>query len=173
MTGMEDGPAAGGEVEIVAMRRADWPRVAEIYAEGIATGGATFETEVPPWGRWDAAHLPAPRLVARIGGRIMGWAAVARVSDREVYKGRVECSLYIAAEARGMGVGEALMTALTAQADRAGLWTLEAVVFPDNTASIKMLEASGFRVVGRRERLGRRDGRWRDVLLLERRGPVV
>ncbi len=172
MMGAMDG-AAEPEVEIGAMRRADWPRVAEIYAEGIATGGATFETEVPPWGRWDAAHLPAPRLVARVDGRIMGWAAVARVSDRAAYRGRVECSLYIAAAARGMGVGEALMEALATQADRAGIWTMEAIVFPDNTASVKMLEASGFRVVGTRERLARRDGRWRDVLLLERRGPVV
>jgi phosphinothricin acetyltransferase len=154
------------------MIRADWPRVAEIYAEGIATGGATFETEVPTWGRWDATHLDHPRLVARVDGRIQGWAAVSRVSDREVYRGRVECSLYVAAEARGGGVGEALMEALAAEADAAGLWTLEAIVFPDNEASIRMLEATGFRVVGRRERLARLDGVWRDVLLLERRGPV-
>jgi len=165
-----DGP---GGLEIGAMTPGDWPRVAEIYAEGIATGGATFETDVPPWDEWDTAHLPAPRPVVRAGDRIMAWAAVARVSAREVFRGRVECSLYVAAEARGQGVGEALMSALTAQADAAGLWTLEAVVFPDNAASIGMLEASGFRVVGRRERLAERDGRWRDVLLLERRGPVT
>jgi L-amino acid N-acyltransferase YncA len=155
------------------MTRADWPRVAEIYAEGIETGGATFETEVPTWGRWDAVHLDHPRLVARIDERIQGWVAVSRVSDREVYRGRVECSLYVAAQARGSGVGEGLMEALVEQADAAGLWTIEAIVFPDNEASVRMLEASGFRVVGRRERLGRLHGVWRDVLLLERRGPVA
>lgn len=159
-------------VEIGEMTRADWPRVAEVYAEGIATGGATFETEVPTWGRFDAAHLPAPRPVARIDGRLVGWAAVARVSDRAVYAGRVECSLYVAASARGDGVGEALMGALAERCDRAGIWTMEAVVFPENAASVAMLEAIGFRVVGRRERIGRLHGRWRDVLLLERRGPV-
>ncbi len=167
-----DDPATA-RIEIGAMRRADWPRVAAIYAEGIATGGATFETEVPPWGRWDAAHLPAPRPVARLDGRMLGWAAVAPVSDRAVYRGRVECSLYVAAEARGQGVGEALLDALAAQADRAGIWTMEAIVFPENTASIAMLEAVGFRVVGRRERLAKLHGRWRDVLLLERRSPAV
>jgi L-amino acid N-acyltransferase YncA len=150
-----------GRIEIGEMTRADWPRVAEIYGEGIATGGATFETEVPTWGRFDAAHLPAPRPVARIDGRLVGWSAVARVSDREAYAGRVECSLYVAEEARGE------------HCDRAGIWTMEAVVFPDNSASVRMLEAVGFRVVGRRERIGRLHGRWRDVLLLERRGPVV
>ena len=155
------------------MTRADWPRVAEIYAEGIATGGATFETEVPTWGRWDAAHLDDPRLVARVDGRIQGWVAVSRVSDRAVYRGRVECSLYVAAQARGMGVGEGLMEELAGRADAAGLWTLEAIVFPDNEASVRMLEANGFRVVGRRERLGKLHGVWRDVLLLERRGPVA
>jgi L-amino acid N-acyltransferase YncA len=163
----------GGRIEIGEMTRADWPRVAEIYGEGIATGGATFETEVPTWGRFDAAHLPAPRPVARIDGRLVGWSAVARVSDREAYAGRVECSLYVAEEARGEGVGETLIAALAERCDRAGIWTMEAVVFPDNSASVRMLEAVGFRVVGRRERIGRLHGRWRDVLLLERRGPVV
>ena len=161
-----------GRVEIGQMTRADWPRVAEVYAEGIATGGATFKTEVPTWGRFDAAHLPAPRPVARIDGRLVGWAVVARVSDRAVYAGRVECSLYVAASARGEGVGEALMDALAERCDRAGIWTMEAVVFPENAASVAMLEAIGFRVVGRRERIARLHGRWRDVLLLERRGPV-
>jgi L-amino acid N-acyltransferase YncA len=160
-------------LDIGPMTRADWPRVAEIYAEGIATGDSTFETEVPPWGEWDRAHLPSPRLAARLGRRIVGWAAVARVSQRPVFAGRVECSLYVASEARGAGVGERLMEELARRADAAGLWTLEAVVFPENAASIAMLEANGFRVVGRRERLARREGRWRDVLLLERRGPVV
>lgn len=155
------------------MTRADWPRVAAVYAEGIATGSATFETEVPTWGRFDAVHLAAPRPVAMVDGVLVGWAAVARVSDRAVYSGRVECSLYVAADARGDGVGETLMGTLAERCDAAGLWTMEAIVFPDNTASVRMLEAIGFRVVGRRERLAQRDDRWRDVLLLERRGPVV
>lgn len=155
------------------MTRADWPRVAEIYAEGIATGRSTFETDVPPWGTFDAVHLPSPRPVARAGGRVVAWAAVARVSEREVFRGRVECSLYVAEEARGDGVGEELLAELCRRCDRGGIWTIEATVFPENRPSVAMLEAEGFRVVGRRERLGRLRGRWRDVLLLERRGPVV
>ncbi|MGD9572016.1 MAG: N-acetyltransferase family protein [Thermoleophilia bacterium] len=155
------------------MTRRDWPAAAEIYAEGIATGSATFETEVPTWGRFDATHLPAPRPVVREDGRVVAWAAVARVSDREVFAGRVECSLYVGAAARGGGIGEALMAELVARCDAAGIWTMEATVLPENAASVAMLEANGFRVVGRRERIARRDGRWRDALLLERRGPVA
>jgi len=156
--GQTASPIPAERVQVDRMLRADWPRVAEIYAEGIATGNATFETEVPTWGRWDALHLDHPRLVARSAGRIQGWAAARPASDREAYRGRVECSLCIAAEARGAGIGEALMDELATRAD---------------DASVRMLEAGGFRVVGVRERLAQLHGAWRGVILLERRGPVT
>ncbi len=151
------------------MRPEDWDRVAEIYAQGIATGDSTFETEVPSWERWDADHLPGLRLVARLDGRIVGWAAASRVSVRDVYRGVAEVSVYVADEARGSGVGEPLLRALIDASEDAGVWTLEAVIFVENRASRAMVEACGFRLVGRRERLGRREGRWRDVWLMERR----
>jgi L-amino acid N-acyltransferase YncA len=163
-------PDAG--IEIAAMAAGDWPRVAEIYAEGIRTGESTFETEVPSWERWDEDHLDDHRWVARRGGEVAGWAALSRTSIREVYRGVAECSVYVAEEARGEGVGEALLDALVAGADAGGIWTLEAVVFPENAASVAMLESRGFRVVGTRERLGRLHGEWRNVLLIERRGPI-
>ena len=117
-------------IEIGAMEPGDWPRVAEIYAEGIRTGESTFETAVPSWERWDDDHLPGHRWVARRGAEVLGWAALSRTSIREVYRGVAECSVYVAQEARGEGVGEALLDALAAGADADGIWTLEAVVFP-------------------------------------------
>ena len=157
------------DVDIAPMEPGDWPAVAAVYAEGIRTGAATFETEVPSWEHWDGDHLAEHRLVARSGGEVVGWAALSRVSIREVYKGVAEASVYVGEGARGGGVGEALLEALVESAEAGGIWTVEAVVFPENEPSVAMLEACGFRVVGRRERLGRREGRWRDVLLLERR----
>ena len=154
------------------MRPEDWNDVAAIYAEGIRTGNATFETEVPSFEVFDERHLREGRLVARDGDEVLGWATLSRASVREVYRGVAECSVYVAEAARGRGVGEALLGALEERADSAGIWTLEAVVFPENEASVAMLESCGFRVVGRRERLGRLGGEWRDVLLLERRGPI-
>jgi L-amino acid N-acyltransferase YncA len=159
------------QIAVEPMRPDDWEAVAAIYAEGIATGLATFETEVPSWERWDRDHLEDHRLVARAGGEVLGWAALSRVSIREVYRGVAEASVYVASAARGRGVGELLLGALVRGAEKGGIWTVEAVVFPENEASVAMLEAGGFRVVGRRERLGQRDGEWRDVLLLERRAP--
>jgi phosphinothricin acetyltransferase len=164
-------PAAA--LTIAALRPRDWDDVARIYAEGIATGLATFETEVPGWAEWDRAHLPEHRLVARTGGRRVGWAALTLVSGRCVYAGVAEVSVYVAAAARGHGVGAALLAALVESADAGGLWTLEAGILPENVASVRLHERAGFRVVGRRERLGRMRGEWRDVLLLERRSPVV
>lgn len=161
-----------GSPVIAPMRPSDWEGVAAVYAEGIAEGDSTFETEVPGWARWDADHLPGLRLVARgEGGSIDGWAAASRTSVRDVYRGVAECSVYVARQARGEGVGEPLLRALIDAADAQGIWTLEAVVFVENRASRKMVEACGFRLVGRRERLGEVDGRWRDVLLFERRAP--
>lgn len=156
------------------MTPSDWPAVAEIYAQGIATGNATFETAVPTWEQWDAAHLRGHRLVAREpDGTVLGWAALAPVSDRCAYAGVAENSVYVAEHARGRGVGRLLLDELVAGAERAGIWTVQTGVFPENQASLAVHAASGFRVVGVRERLGKLHDRWRDVVMLERRSPVV
>jgi L-amino acid N-acyltransferase YncA len=158
-------------MEIRDLRPADWPEVASIYAEGIETGDATFETEVPGWEAWDTAHSSEHRLVAVEGGHIVGWAALSPVSDRCCYAGVAEHSIYVAASARGRGIGRTLLTALIESTERGGIWTLQSGIFPENEASVALHIACGFRVVGVRERLGRRGGEWRDVLLLERRTP--
>jgi phosphinothricin acetyltransferase len=160
-------------VVIEELRPEQWGDVARIYAEGIATGDATFETEVPSWDDWDGGHLPAHRFVATDAERVVGWVAVSGVSDRCVYGGVVENSVYVAAEARGRGVGLALLEALVSSTEAAGIWTIQTGIFPENTASLRIHERAGFRVVGRRERLGRLNGVWRDVLLLERRSGTV
>ena len=159
-------------MQIAPLERRHWQEVAAIYAEGIATRNATFETSVPGWDEWDRAHLPDHRLVAT-DGAVLGWAALAPVSDRCVYGGVVENSVYVAAAARGRGVGRALLDALVASTEAAGIWTIQTGIFPENESSIRLHERAGFRIVGRRERLGRLDGTWRDVLLLERRSLVV
>jgi L-amino acid N-acyltransferase YncA len=161
-------------MELQAMRPDDWPAVRAIYEAGIATGNATFETTVPDWPAWDAAHLAGHRLVARDeDGRVVGWSALAPVSDRCAYAGVAEDSIYVAPGAQGHGVGRALLSAVVASAERAGIWTVQTGIFPENQPSVRLHEACGFRVVGVRERLGRLGGRWRDVLLLERRSPVI
>jgi L-amino acid N-acyltransferase YncA len=147
----------------------DWPAVRAIYLEGIATGNATFETGAPEWDQWDAGHLPHSRLVARDGAEVSGWAALSAVSARRVYAGVAEVSIYVAACARGRGVGRRLMEALIASSERQGVWTLQAGIFPENTASIELHLRAGFRPIGKRERPGCLNGRWRDVMLLERR----
>jgi L-amino acid N-acyltransferase YncA len=154
------------------MRAEDWESVRAIYIQGIATGDATFEQTVPEWGTWDAAHLPCCRLVARSGSETQGWAALTPYSNRQVYAGVAEVSVYVAAAARGQGVGAALLSALVAESAKQGIWTLQAGIFPENTASIRLHERFGFRVVGTRERIGCMDGRWRDVVLMERRAPA-
>ncbi len=160
-------------IDIAAMTLADAEGVLAIYAEGLATGEATFETEVPTWAAWDAGHLQDCRLVARVGGTLVGWAALSPVSGRCVYAGVAEVSVYVAAAARGQGVGAALLRHLVAASEGAGLWTLQAGIFPENAASLRLHERCGFRVVGRRERIGQLHGRWRDTLLLERRSSMV
>jgi len=159
--------------EIAPLEPEDWDRVAAIYREGIESGNATFETSPPTWETWDAGHLAIGRVVARIQGRIAGWAALSPVSDRCVYAGVAEISIYVAEEARGQSVGKALLAAVIAAAERAGIWTLQSGTFPENAASIALQKACGFREVGRRERLGKMGGRWRDVILLERRSRVA
>jgi L-amino acid N-acyltransferase YncA len=162
------------DVSCRALTAEDWPAVKAIYEEGIASGDATFEQAAPPWPVWDAAHLSSCRLVA-LGdkGRLLGWAALSPVSSRCVYTGVAEVSVYVTSSARGRGVGTQLLTTLVERSEANGLWTLQAGVFPENTASVALHERCGFRIVGRRERLGQMDRRWRDVLLLERRSAAV
>jgi phosphinothricin acetyltransferase len=156
------------------MTPADWPAVRDIYLEGLETGHASFETSAPTWEKWDAKYLREFRLVARDeNGGVVGWAALTLVSDRRVYCGVAEVSVYVAKQARGRGVGEMLLRALVDVSERGGIWTLQSGVFPENEASIRLHKKCGFREVGRRERLGKRDGVWRDSLLLERRSDVA
>jgi L-amino acid N-acyltransferase YncA len=152
---------------------ADWASVRRIYEEGIATGLATFETHAPPWETWDANHLPEGRLVGAAGEAVVGWAALSKVSERCVYAGVAEVSVYVAADARGHGVGRSLLDALVQASERQGIWTLQAGLFPENAASLALHLRCGFREVGRRERVGQLHGQWRDTLLLERRSGVV
>jgi L-amino acid N-acyltransferase YncA len=151
------------------LRPQDWPEVVRIYEEGMLTGNATFETELPSWEAWDDAHLAAHRLVVTLDDEVVGWAALSPYSDRECYRGVAEESIYVAERARGLGLGRRLLGALIASAEAAGIWTLQAGIFPENEASIALHVTLGFRVVGVRERLGRSRGVWRDVVLLERR----
>jgi phosphinothricin acetyltransferase len=151
----------------------DWPQVAAIYAAGIATRNATFETEVPSYASWDAAHLPQHRFVATDGTAVVGWVALTGYSDRCCYDGVADLSVYVDPAAQGRGVGRALLEHLVAETEGSGIWTLQAGVFPENAASLALHRRCGFRVVGTRERLGRLDGVWRDVVLLERRSPAL
>src|SRR5262245_59189702 len=151
----------------------DWEFAQAIYLEGVATGHATFETEAPDWERWDAGHSPQCRLVARSGDDILGWAALSPVSRREVYAGVAEVSVYVAASARGIGVGGCVRRALTEASERQGVWTLQSSIFPENHASVALHLRHGFREVGRRERIARHHGVWRDTVVLERRSLVA
>ena len=152
---------------------ADWEHVCAIYFEGIATGQATFETDAPTWSEWDASHLSLPRLVARANNRVIGWAALSSVSRRLCYAGVAEVSLYVRGNCQGQGVGKALLRAIIAESETHGIWTLQGSTFPENTASLRLQERCGFRVVGRRERIARHHGGWRDTIITERRSPVV
>jgi phosphinothricin acetyltransferase len=160
-------------VSVDAMVASDWPDVSAIYLEGIATGNATFETLAPTWEQWDRAHLPIGRLVARNGRTMSGWVALSRVSQRSCYAGVAEMSVYVATWARGQGVGDALMKAAIAASEATGIWTLQGTLFPENQASLCLCIANGFREVGRRERIGKRGGVWRDTVLVERRSKIV
>ena len=172
---------------IIFMQPENWPAVREIYREGIATGNATFETEIPDWEDWDSSHPKDCRLVALepIAGdagdllfplgklRVLGWAALSPVSVRKVYAGVAEVSVYVAAAARGGGVGKALLQALIAESELHGIWTLQAGIFPENATSIALHKSHGFRQVGVRRRIGKLAEVWRDVRLLERRSQRV
>jgi len=164
---------AAPSLEIRDLRPGDWPEVAEIYAAGIETGEATFETEVPSWEAWAAAHPERHRLVAVEAGRVVGWAALAPASRRPCYAGVAEDSVYVAAGSRGCGVGRALLEELVAAAEAAGVWTIQTSIFPENRASLALHLRCGFRVVGVRDRIATLRGVWRDTLLLERRSSAV
>ena len=155
------------------MQPEDWDAVRAIYIEGISTGNSTFEQSAPDWETWDQGHLPSCRLVARAGSEVLGWTALSPVSRRQVYAGVAEFSIYVAERARGRRVGAALLKALIELSEREGIWTLQSGIFPENTASLDLCRRFGFRIVGTRERVGCMHGRWRDVVLLERRSDVA
>jgi len=156
------------------MKPEDWDQVRAIYLEGIRTGNATFEADAPDWGDWDSAHLPGHRLVIRAGDRVLAWAALTPASGRCVYAGVAELSLYVADGHRGKGIGSTLLEALIESSENAGIWTLQAGIFPANMASLALLKKHGFREIGKREKLGKMTygplaGTWRDVIFVERR----
>lgn len=161
------------ESVISEMRPDDWETVRIIYAEGIATRQATFEVETPSWEAWDAAHLSFARLVARKAGTVAGWAALSPVSRRQAYAGVAEVSVYVAQDLRGTGFGRQLLEALIARSEQHGIWSLQAVMFPENAGSVALHLRCGFREVGRRQRIGKLDGEWRDTMLLERRSQRI
>ena len=158
---------------VEAMQPGDWEQVRQIYLEGIATGQATFKTSAPSWEQWDTGHLPFARLVAREADDVAGWAALSPVSQRCVYGGVAEVSVYVSAAHRGKGIGQRLLLELIAESERNGIWTLQAGIFPENASSLRLHTGCGFREVGRRERIGRMNGSWRDTILLERRSQTV
>jgi L-amino acid N-acyltransferase YncA len=161
-------------MKLLPMTAAHWPEVRAIYEAGIATGNATFETQAPDWEAWDRAHLAHSRLVAvDEAGTVRGWAALSPVSSRCVYGGVAEISVYIAAEARGQGLGRELLQGLIADSEAHGIWTLQAGTFEENTASIGLHTRAGFRVIGHRERIGQHHGVWRNTVQMERRSPTV
>ena len=155
------------------MKPEHWPQVKAIYEDGIKTGNATFETSAPEWETWDQAHLQQCRLVAVENDSVLGWAALVPVSGRCVYAGVGEVSVYVSTDARGKGLGKQLLQKLIEESEINNLWTLQAGIFPENIASIKIHEACGFRTIGKRERIGKMNNVWRDTLLLERRSDKV
>ena len=160
-------------ISFVPLTAGHWEAVRAIYLEGIATGNATFQQTAPDWPEWDKSHLSTCRIVALRNNEILGWAALSPVSSRCVYAGVAEVSVYVAQSARGNRIGSALLADLVTASEAAGIWTLQAGIFPENTASIHLHTKAGFRIVGTRERLGSMNGHWRDVILLERRSSVA
>ena len=158
---------------IRAFRQTDFAAVKAIYQQGIDTGNATFQSQAKEWEEWNSSFLPACRLVVEFNGEVVGWAALTAVSSRRVYAGVAEVSIYIATDAHGAGIGKALLSRLVQCSEIAGIWTLQAVIFPENQASIAIHAKNGFKILGVREKLGRMNELWRDVVLMERRSKVV
>jgi phosphinothricin acetyltransferase len=157
------------KLDVIRMADKDGPEVLAIYGEGIAGRESTFETYVPSWEQWDAAHLPTCRFVAKSEGVLLGWAALGRTSSRQCYAGVAEVSVYVRSSTRGQGVGRALLEKIITESESAGFWTLQGSTFPENTASLRLQSRCGFREIGRRERIAKLDGVWRDTILTERR----
>ena len=160
-------------ITIEPMTPDDWPAVRRIYADGIATGNATFETAAPEWDAWNRSHLPDCRLVARIGDAVVAWAALSPVSARACYAGVAEHSIYVDEAHRGRGIGKTLLAEFVRETEAAGFWTLQSSIFPENDASIAIHLSCGFRVLGRRQRVAMLNGVWRDTVIVERRSGVV
>jgi L-amino acid N-acyltransferase YncA len=161
------------ELLIEAMTEDNWEDVARIYSSGIATKNATFEKQVPKWNKWDNSHRKDCRLIAKLGNKIVGWAAISDVSDRCVYSGVAEVSIYVDAGFHGRGIGDKLLKSLIEESEAHGIWTLQAGIFHENEGSLRLHQKNGFRIVGTREKIGKMDGMWRDTVMLERRSKVI
>jgi L-amino acid N-acyltransferase YncA len=161
------------QVKIQQMIKEDWEAVHEIYVEWIHTGNATFDTEPPTWEEWDKGHVKTCRLVAQLGEQVVGWAALSQSTHKKAYRGVAEISIYVSKASSGMGVGTKILEEMVKVSEKAGFWTLQALIFPENTASIKLHLRFGFDIVGTRKRVGQLNGVWRDVVLLERRSTLV
>jgi L-amino acid N-acyltransferase YncA len=161
------------DFKLKPLKQEDWPYVAEIYRQGIETGNATFQKEVPNWESWDSGHLKTCRIIAFIDNEILGWAALTLVSGRCVYAGVAEVSVYVASQFKGQKIGTKLLKSLISESESEGFWTLQAGIFPENLASLKLHENLGFRKVGFREKIGKMNGIWRDTILLERRSKIA
>jgi phosphinothricin acetyltransferase len=168
-----DSPGKKETFSIESMTSEAWPEVVKIYMAGIATKNATFEQKAPDWQSWSSGHRSDCRLIASLSSQIVGWAALSNVSNRCVYGGVAEVSIYVDPEFQGRGIGDRLMKALIAESESNGLWTLQAGIFPENKKSIQLHLRNGFRIIGTRERIGKMDGIWRDTVLLERRSDQV
>ena len=160
-------------MQIIDLLPDHWEAVKQIYEEGIATGNATFQTTAPTWEEWNKAHIPIPRLLAVGDDEILGWAALTPVSGRCVYEGVAEVSIYIGFLARGKGIGKQLLNQLIEESEKQHFWTLQSGIFPENKASISLHLSAGFRLIGKREKIGMMHGNWRDIVLLEKRSHSI
>lgn len=160
-------------IAIRPLIKKDWDAIAQIYAEGMATGIATFETKIPDWRAWTKKYIPLCRIIAETDGKVVGFAVLSQVSNREVYRGVAEVTLYVLEQYRGKHIGETLLNVLIDESEKHGYWTLNAAIFSENTTSINLHKKCGFRIVGLREKLGQRHGKWHDNYLMERRSKIT